>query len=384
MKILVCDTSITGHHLEYLHHLFQMAVNHPEHDYVFVVPKSFLHIKNKMEWEMSSNVVFDYVEDNQIPNSGNDVFSLLLFSLKICLLIRRYSQKHKAKFVFSNSIMNYVPFAILFLRNVRISGIVYKIFIHNYSQMSLRQKIMNKSKYAVMSWSGVFSKILLLNDYESAQILNQLFHTQKFMGLPDPFVPLPLDDIEDFRKRNNIPSEKKIFVHFGGLTERKGTIDILESLNLLSESELEDFYFVFAGKVYDSIREKFYDLVEKNRKRVGIYVKDEFCEFSFLASICHSCDAIICPYHETDLSSGMLGYASQFGKPVIAPKKGLIGKLVKESGLGYLMNEVSEQELVKGYRMISSGKVCNPTQSYCKKNSVERFISKVNDSLLEK
>ena len=164
-----------------------------------------------------------------------------------------------------------------------------------------------------------------------------------------------------------------MFIHFGGLQKRKGTMLIMDSIKMLSPEEKMKYAFVFAGKVYDEMRQEFYEAYKELKDSVQIILKDEFCSYDFLASLCTTCDCILIPYLVTTQSSGLIGYASQFRKPVIAPNKDIIGRLVGEYELGYMLPETNSVELIKAYKRVYQGTVQPPSKLYCEMNNIQNF-----------
>ena len=76
------------------------------------------------------------------------------------------------------------------------------------------------------------------------------------------------------------------------------------------------------------------------------------------------------PYKITKLSSGVLGYAAVFKKPVIGPSDGLIGNLIKRNGLGMCLPYVSKDYIKKEF-----GKRLQAFETkYVEKNDVSEFI----------
>ena len=63
-KILIFDVEVTGHHLEYLHHIYSLATQSND-TYIFCLPKEFNKVKSQFEWEKCDNIIFD----NYIPLS---------------------------------------------------------------------------------------------------------------------------------------------------------------------------------------------------------------------------------------------------------------------------------------------------------------------------
>ena len=81
-----------------------------------------------------------------------------------------------------------------------------------------------------------------------------------------------------------------------------------------------------------------------------------------------SCDVILTPYKRINTSSGAIGYAAQFKKPVIATGGGLLGKLVNKYHLGVLISDVSGESIADGIRRFESWHYRN--NSYLEKNNI--------------
>ena len=382
MKILIFDPIISGHHLEYLHHLYMMALQRPQDNFVFVVHKDFEKRRLLMDWPKAENIIFDTVPVIK-EQKNSSIIELLKSSWRLCGALRYVVDKHNADRVFTNNIISFVPFAPLFLHNgVSVSGIIYHIYLYTQRNASMISKALNKLKYYIMAHSRAFGKIFILNDQESADAFNCEFRCNKFVGLPDPFVPISTESIFNFREKYGIPQTAKVFAHFGGLAKRKGTLDVIQSLRLLDNEKRSNYWFVFAGAIKDDIKDSFYQMYDEIKDDCHIIVKDEFCSYEYLASLCQACDAILAPYHETDLSSGMFGYASQFGKPLIAPSQGLIGKIVRQYNLGIVLDSVNEKALSQSYGKVVPD-VCSISKEYMEENSVVHFQEVISKNLCE-
>lgn len=292
-------------------------------------------------------------------------------------------KKHQAKKVFTNNLISFVPFALLFLsRGVTISGVIYHIYLYKEQQLSRVQRLLNVFKYQVMARSRAFGTNMILNDPESAEVFNHKYKCDKFVGLPDPFVPISTKSTFNFREKYGIPQTAKVFAHFGGLAKRKGTLDIIQSLRVLDIEKQRNYWFVFAGVLNNDIKDAFYRLYDELKENCHIIVKDEFCSYEYIASLCLASDAILAPYHQTDLSSGMFGYASQFGKPLIAPSQGLIGKIVRQYNLGVILDSVDEKALSESYDKVVPD-VCSISKEYMEENSVVHFQEVISKNLCE-
>ena len=212
-----------------------------------------------------------------------------------------------------------------------------------------------------------------MNDHDSAETFNKLYHTDKFQFLPDPVPSVDRSKVHDIRKELNIPQDKKVFLHFGGLSDRKGTLDILDAIGLCSKEDLADKTFIFAGHQSKNLEPLFSARYNFVKDKAQILVFNEFCSYDFLYNLCYTCDVILMPYHLTDLSSGVLGYASVFNKPVVGPSDGLIGRLIRQYNFGLALDEISAKSLISTF---SESISCYST-GYSKINDVSGFIDTI-------
>lgn len=375
MNILIYEMNLNGHRLEYIYHLYMLAVDMPNDHFYFVVGESFNEKKKMFVWPEVPNISIETRACEDVQPRGRQRLLRLYNSQKdLATMLSEYVKKYNIDKIFAISIIHYVPFLPVFLpTGVKIDGILYSLFPWEGKSFLFRK--LDYLKYITFKLYGCFANIYTLNDRFSAAKLNKTFHTSKFKYLPDPYTKIEYNVNRDFRKENNISEDKIVFAHFGGLQSRKGTMVIMESLKLLTAEEREKYVFVFAGHIYDEIKQKFYDAYNSLKSSIHIIVKDEFCDYEYLASLCIGCNAILIPYLVTTQSSGLLGYASQFQKPVIAPSGGIIGRLVADFRLGITVPLVNKEILARSYQSIAKGLIAPPTDSYCNINCVQGFQS---------
>lgn len=238
--------------------------------------------------------------------------------------------------------------------------------------MRISRRLLEFIRYQVAVKSKCIERMLILNDPYSVNRLNKIYSTNKFQILVDPVPNVDFSKLKNLREELHIPANDKIYVHFGGLARRKGTLDILEAIAISTKKDMQSRTFIFAGKIYDEIKVDFQTLLTKARKNANILVFDRFCSYEYLYDLCFTADIILTPYHLTNLSSGLLGYASLFHKPVIGPSGGLIGQLIKNYGLGTTINQISPKELLKAINRDQYSKV---DSSYAENNTIDIFIN---------
>ena len=361
MKTLIFDDSVKGHHLEYLHHIYERALELPEREFVFAVPHEFKDVSSKMTWEKASNISFLFIDDNKAktPYSRSKLLGQLV-------------KETESEEVFLISLMSFLPWLPLFVPSkVRVAGIVYLIYLYRWKTSSWKTRILDVLKYLLFSKCKVFYRVFLLNDKGGAAYLNKKFKTSKFEYLPDPVAIQNATTGRDLRKEMNLPDEIKIFFHFGGLAERKGTLEVLRMI--LSE-ENNSCAFVFAGSVGREIREEFYRMFNQAKdKGRRVFVFDEFCSYEFLCDLCRESEAILIPYKAVAQSSGVIAYAAMTGTPVIATNKGLLRKLVKRYQLGVFCGLGTLDEISHAIKTREWKKICMRGKNYLEATSLALF-----------
>lgn len=372
MRTLIFDSSVTGHHLEYLHHYYMEAIGHTDEEYVIMVPNDFIKVKKEYEWPYSSNISFVYIpeEDEKLLEETN-FYKLGWNTSKI---LQRAVLNIKPDRVLLTMLMQFIPFIIFLLpRNVRVRGIMYKIYLYEEHHMGKLRLAAERSRFWLAARSSKIEKIFVLNDGDSTRTFNSLYSTSKFRCLPDPVPSVDFSKVKSVREELGVSPVEKLYLHFGGLDGRKGTLDILNSIISSKEGELDNICFVFAGRINKNTRDKFYELLNVAKTKAKILVFDKFCSYDFLCNLCYSCDVILMPYHLTNLSSGVLGYAALFHKPVIGPDNGLIGNLIKKYELG-ISTQIPLKPEIYNNHIYNSEKGCS---LYVITNSVKKFREEI-------
>lgn len=372
-KILIFDVEVSGHHLEYLHHIYSLATQSKD-TYIFCLPKEFNNVKSQFEWKKCDNIIFDLFDNYTSSHS-----SILNASYEKCKILKERVKTHSPTNVFLISLMHYLPFLTFILpHHVKVSGIIYQIYLYRWKTSNIIQRLSDVMKYILLSLANCVDKIYILNDKPASHLLNRIYHTKKFAYLPDPFIPIDNVDEEVTREILNIDQSKFVFLHMGDMRKRKGTIDILDSIPLINEKLYDKLCFIFAGKISNEIKEIFYQKVALLNPKVQIIVYDEFCEYSFLAALCHISDYMLIPYKFVNQSSGLIGYSAQFKLPVISPKEGLLGKLVKRYKLGYTIANINKFSIAEFINNVHAYKKFAISNKYLRENNVNNFLSSIH------
>ncbi|GGP06542.1 hypothetical protein GCM10010992_26960 [Cloacibacterium rupense] len=374
--VLIFDLSIDGHHLEYIHHLYIEALKKREINFHFVVNSNFTKVNHLFEWPKAENINIYFFQNTDLPETNN-AFLKCYYKNK---LLKKFVKKTNADKLILISLMEFMPLLPLFFINskVKISGIIYLIYLYRYKFSILFQKISDISKYLMFSFFSSFEKLYILNDEVSPRILNKKFHTSKFIFLPDPYIPLDNHvQLEPVREQYGIKTPF-IYLHFGALEDRKGTIEILDAIHRTPSEKIEKITFVFLGKIGKSIKKDFMELLNKiESQKKNVIVKDQFCSYNLILSFCNESTIVLMPYKDQNQSSGVLNYASLFGIPVLAINNGLICKIVKRYRLGYLIDACKPNLLADFFNHISPEEIIKNSS----KQNVKLFL---NNHTIEK
>lgn len=373
MRVLVFEPSLSGHHLEYLHHIYEGAAERTDCEFVFAVPcQEWSNMKDKCIWPEAKNISFMMLDDSDCQGLGRG--SMLAQSWRQARYIRKIALQSNVDRIFLISLAGAIPFLPLILPSrIKLSGIIYKIYLRESKRWISRA--IDIIRYSVMAHNNSVDNVFILNDPRSTQILNKTYHTKKFKTIPDPISKVDKTKLRDLRSELGINSKSAVFLHFGAMEERKGTLEILRALCIMNQSTLAEKTFIFAGCVGFGIKKDFYNLVERARNEgVNIIVIDEFCSFDYLHSLCKTADCILIPYLFTSLSSGALGYGAIHDTPVIGPKDGLIGELIENNSLGLTIEKVDPVHIAEALNNFVRFKT---KSQYVKQNSIENFINTI-------
>ncbi|GHT43399.1 hypothetical protein FACS189438_0490 [Bacteroidia bacterium] len=246
-------------------------------------------------------------------------------------IVKKYDIQH----VISLVINPLLPSLAIRRYNFSISGIVFNPYNPNYEKYSFFKRILKEIYYRLVSRKKNVTKLFVLNDRKSCEWLNRHFRINKFCYLPDP--------VSFYEKETLTPEVleikkmRKIALHFGVMSERKGTLLILDAIGLLPQKILSRLTFFFVGKPDNDEFEKLieYKIMDLRSKQseVSIYYCPCFVSNGQMESYYETADFVLMPYLSNNMSSGVLGYAAKHNKPVITGR-GLLGEIVEEYGLG--------------------------------------------------
>lgn len=371
--VLIHCPYIGGHQLEYAHHLYIGAMENKEKKYIFIMPQRFNVDSTKKEWPESSNISFHILSEEEEDTMSASMLKQAYYRSKN---LSKYIRMYNATEVILIELILYHPFLPLFVSsNVRVSGILYRIYLYDWKFEYFFKKVLDVFKFFIFSKCKVFDRVFILNDEISSKLLNRIYKSNKFQYLSDPVASVHVQSPIDIRSQYRIPIGNKIILHAGGMGWYKGTIEILKAIDALSEEHLRHYTFIFAGQVSDDIKVEFDYLYRKIKDRVQIIFIEGFLPFELLGNLFIACDRVLIPYSVRSQSSGIVGHAAFYQKAVIAVEGGIIGKLVRKFKLGILIPQSDYQSIMKVLELYPNHHFDN--NEYVRSHTVEKFYETI-------
>ena len=355
MKILVFDFEITGHHPEYLEHLVNYIKEEKNtgKNYYFVVHPDFCtkfpHIVQKVP---APKINFIAISNNELnilnKLKGNNtqywdpfkIHDLLLKYAKIInpsICIIMYFNRLCKPLIWNKP-------------NFDIRGILFSPVIHPPVKNNF-VSILKFAKLRIIRFlytrNKKIKKIFVLNDIYGAINLNKQIGKEVFFYLPDPIPVIEEEANFDIRKRFEIGRDRKILLHFGSLRESKGTIELIQALNLMSDEIASKCCLVIAGTPLNTQMETKVNDAVNNVKKVQIVYVNEFISNLKMKSFFNQCNMVVMPYKNALASSGVIGHAIIAGKPVISTQQGLIGEIIRTYWKGELIDRIEPEKIAK-------------------------------------
>jgi len=356
MNVLCYDPYWTGHHYDYIQHVASLGPSCIDN----VGRLSFL-VHDSIAEKLFSDKEINHEAISIIPLSAamgsqfNPSMSLWS-SFQQLKLVNKISKKIAANHV----VFLYLPdplqlalsVAPRWLFGVRYSAIMFNPWAgfgkgniaHYYRWRRHIQRILLTARRNVKN-------IAIVGDLEAPELLNVRHKTQVFSYIPDPTrIPeISRDvDVQESMLEENISREKRVrLLLFGSLTKRKGLYTVIEALASMSLGELSKIHVTLAGRVPAT------EIKEVCRRCSMIKALDwnsidmefEFVSRDRMSELFNDADYILLPYERTEASSGVLGYAAAYCRPVIAGGGGQVGNLVTQFKLGMSMPLLDSKSL---------------------------------------
>ena len=390
MRILIFNSQAAGHNYEYLDYLINHLKQYPTtHEYVFMVHPELKNISTEIVEKINrmNNVKIVSLRNKTLKNISKRKFSAIK-SILFYKLMNNAARKYNIDQVFLMEINTFQFALMLFRQNYLVSGILFRPF-YRKQRVTMGDNVSYYRKLITIRLllkNNHIKHIHLLNDYKTAVMLNTICSTKVFKMLPDP-VPniVPLKNYS-IRTSYNIGSEYIILLHIGSLSERKGTINILEAFSLLPENIKQIICIIIGGKAesqsLDSSIKHTINAINETKYNSNIIYINEHISKHMMKSFFEQCDVVLVPYSNVESSSGVVGHAIASKKLLIGPDHGLLGEMLREYSVSILIGDNYPKSIASAIlKAVGEYKVNYDNTKYLLQHSPSSFAKNLIQSM---
>jgi glycosyltransferase involved in cell wall biosynthesis len=384
-RILLFDTITDGHHPDYLIHLIGFYSGNQEVELFVATGESFksqFDARQKDENnDWGNNVTFLGIPTDKL-NSIHSKSIYLRSIIEWNMLVetaKEINASHALLMYF-----DYYQLGILIGKKAPcpVSAIYFRPnFSENdhgiYPQIKkwMLSKVLNSGQI-----QNLFCLVHALVPYMEAQ------KTQtRIVPICDPVKQFEVanPEIVEFRKKFKIPTDKKIFLNFGYLDDRKGMEVFIDACATLTQNELAKICLLLAGPVpeyYEKIIEaKLAQVPKLEVIRCYGYLPAREVQICFEIS-----DVVLILYQDFLNMSSVLIRAAMANKPTFATRTGMIGAMVSNNKLGVTVDATSVSEVLNELNAIIKNGISyseDQLKRVAEENSLYSFLSTIDQAI---
>jgi glycosyltransferase involved in cell wall biosynthesis len=391
--VLLYDASATGHHGEFLENLIcGLSTADSERSRILSHPDLKERL-NACRQSVCSKIRLDFLTAEEVDylQSAKGIVQIGSRQLEV---LDRYIDENVTRVVLMH--MNLHQYALHTWRlppDVEIAGILLNPYTPRSRAFGLRAQlfalltgIRKRIQFTLLLRNQAISRIFLLNDEPMAKQLNRWYSRRPvFDSIPDP-LPSRSPFIESKLKDDHV--RPFTFLLAGSLAPRKGCLETLEAIAHASKRLARPLRLRIMGRFRDeasAYRDRVMCAlhrlqVELAPSHMRVEIEDGFIDNKSLSRAFAESDCVLAPYLEFYGSSGMIGHACRYQKPLLACRDGLLGELVREKKLGLCVNPRNREEFAKAIIKIVNGDYeydVSMAESYVSEARAQYFAKKL-------
>jgi glycosyltransferase involved in cell wall biosynthesis len=376
-RILLFDTILDGHHPDYLLNLIGYYSALPAYEIVVATgsafPEQFDNRKEKEQLAWGSNITFLPIPNEKIQRLH--AISIYRRSFVEWNLMLDLAQEVQA----THALLMYFDYFQLGAwlgkkATIPISGIYFRPnFLSNSWGFYPRFKkwILRKALE-----SGQIKNLYCLVP-ESVSQIQALTNRANIVQLCDPIRSFSLDETHraTFLQELQLPADKKIYLNFGHLDNRKGIEVFLKACESLPKATLSTICLLLVGPIRPEYQHVIDDAIARVPQLQVIrkygYLSAPEVQMCFDAS-----DVILLLYQGHLGSSSVLVRAAMANKLMFGTNLGQIGSLINQHQFGLAVDASSEVQVSQGILAIQSEQIKhNPIacSTFAAENSLQKF-----------
>jgi glycosyltransferase involved in cell wall biosynthesis len=367
--ILLFDAAATGHHGEFLENVIHgLSVAESERSIILAHPELKQRLSSFRDSIGSKiQLIFLKVEEVNYLEHARGIVQVGRRQLEV---LSRYLQELSVSRVVLMH-MNLHQYALHSWRvpeGVEVVGILLNPYTPRDRAHGLKAKcfaavtgIRKRLQFRLLLRNKAISKIFLLNDARMAEQLNR-WHPKRqvFASIPDPLPALcPVLDQGAFDS-----SERPFtFLLAGSMAPRKGVLEVLEALICLRGQLDRPIALRMVGRFRreaEAYREQVLSKIRELEQGeagslIRVHLENVFIDSESLSREFAETDCVLTPYLEFYGSSGMIGHACRYQKPLLSCLDGLLGELVRDRKLGVCVDPRHAEQFAAAMQRIIGG-----------------------------
>jgi glycosyltransferase involved in cell wall biosynthesis len=387
MRIVICDiyVKLVGHNLGHIQNILRFLEQHPsEKEYIFLLNPEAKTIPSVQTNAPNVKIVFFTDEEFAPFTSGMSV-------VKSTQLLWKHLIKYVLDYQADKLIMMMLDMFQHTIGSSRLpcetSGIMFnpypRVIPADETLRAKQKSTLTKARKMFTTWwmcrNSQLKKVFIFNDTETIKTMNETLGTKVFTYLPDPVYDYPTRAGLDIREKYQISSDRKIFLAFGFIDDKKNVANLLRAMQQLSADESSKSCLLVVGKIRPEYQNELSEALETTqnlRPELHISLESRFVDDDEMESYVSQSDVVSVAYINFYSSSGVIGLASRHNKPVIATKFGVVGDLTREYKLGLTVDGHNTTEIKEAMQYFLQNKNIYPERAsvFVENHSSESFI----------
>jgi glycosyltransferase involved in cell wall biosynthesis len=367
-NLLIIEPAYTGHHFALYLRLIIKATEGNFNLYLITTNNATNHPSYKIvETESKVNLKVFFIDELKESNKINS-YSLLIRQIKLLSLFRKAVKNIITNVQIDHIYINNLDHCdkiLPFFRNpffgISYSGLLMSPKFHRF-----KCGIGSKSRSDII-YKILFKKLAQQNYIKNIFVIDELFYnyinTIHLSKNKIKFLYEPTNDIsqnigkEKSRISLKINLDKFCILIFGGITKRKGVIELI---NAIHSSKLENCCILIAGNIDNEIMEFLnsrisIDLIVNDKLKIFPGFKSEVEQDMFF----ESSDIVWVGYvGGFSASSGVFYQSGQYQKPVLSNNYGLLSYLVNKYNNGILCDVNNFDEINSSINLLANNSDC--------------------------
>lgn len=235
------------------------------------------------------------------------------------------------------------------------------------------ERLRKKLQIFLLLRNKSIKSVFILNDRDAVDDMNSWsFSNNVFRFLIDP-IPAGMRNIQVSKEKPE--SNKQFnFIMMGAISPRKGCLEVIKAFKHINLQEGKTVSLRLLGAFskeypeYPKLITSEIEALKIARSDVRIEMHNQFIDNqTFCQEISYS-DCVLAPYINFYGSSGMIGHACRYGKPLLVSYDGLIGEIVRDNKLGLCVDPQNIKALSLALEAIISSSF-----EYSKENAKKYF-----------